>query len=57
MVPPTSEQAMSMHRGVETWDDICTCRPESRWAQVAAELEARDAEAAGHAPARPESTD
>ncbi|MEM7754321.1 MAG: hypothetical protein AAF297_01655 [Planctomycetota bacterium] len=28
----------SMHEDVETWDDICVCEPEARWAAAAEEL-------------------
>lgn len=42
MLPPTSEEAMSMHAGVETWDDLCTCSAQKQWAEVAEELEQRD---------------
>ena len=47
MLPPTSEEAMSMHSGVESWDDLCTCSPAPQLAEVAEELEQRDADASG----------
>ena len=28
----------SMHEDTETWDDICICEPEARWAAAAEEL-------------------
>lgn len=29
---------VSMHEGTETWDDLCICEPEPRWAAAAEEL-------------------
>ncbi len=31
----------SMHEGVETWVDTCSCEPEPRWQALAEELEAK----------------
>ena len=35
----TTTTTRSMHDDVETWDDLCSCEPEQRWADVERELE------------------
>ncbi|MEM1183927.1 MAG: hypothetical protein AAGI53_02890 [Planctomycetota bacterium] len=39
------ERCVSMHENTETWDDICICEPEARWAGVAEELKLDDGKA------------
>lgn len=33
-----SNTSGTMHDGVETWDDLCICEPEPRWAAAEEEL-------------------
>lgn len=30
-----TDNPASMHDNVQTWDDLCSCEPEARWAAVA----------------------